>query len=357
MGFDILDGMKGSMAASHSGQVQPVTDNIGFGENHQATYAKAEKMLLQDNVQCIICYSNSVNAEALYKLAESSGCPFIFLDAGMQLPNIAPSPLCYHLSLQGVHACRIAGNDAGKNGKKILMATSFYDGGYKGPWGYHSSIEMAGGSICGNYVSTYKEAEFSISSYISLLQSSRADGVAACFSSYLAELFINSLSAAGKDATALPFYCSPFMAEEQMLSKCTFPGGNFHVYVPWTISLSNMQQQAFTGYIKKEKNKQANIFHLLGWEAGIVVSNIIDNGSPAVKGWSYESPRGRVTIHAGTHHTYAPLYYGNIVAADNNTCCFRLEQEVPVSACEHLQFLTDNGQAVSSGWKNNYLCI
>ena len=107
----------------------------------------------------------------------------------------------------------------------------------------------------------------------------------------------------------------------------------------------------------KEKNKQANLFHLLGWEAGIVINHSLTNGAQAIEGWSYNSPRGVVTFHPGTHHTYAPLYYGNIIAGENNKCRFRLEKTIPITAQDHRQCLSDNSPSLSSGWKNNYLCI
>src|SRR4051794_10236356 len=109
MGFDILDGLRCSLGKFSSEEVELVTENIGFGENDSVNYAKAEKLILQDRVEAIVMYSNSLNAEALYQLAEASSTCFIFLDAGMQVPQGAPSSFSYHISLQGIHACRLAG--------------------------------------------------------------------------------------------------------------------------------------------------------------------------------------------------------------------------------------------------------
>jgi branched-chain amino acid transport system substrate-binding protein len=189
MGYDILDGLKFSLAKAGRTNTQIFSENIGFGENTNINYSKAEKLFLQDNVDLVIGYSNSTNAEALYQLATAIDKPIIILDAGMQLPLSPVSSHCYHISLQGVQACRFAGYMAGSGNRKVLMATSFYDGGYRGPWGYDRGLSEAGGSICGNYVSGFKPAEFTIDPYIGLLQQSGAGSVAACFSSYLAELF------------------------------------------------------------------------------------------------------------------------------------------------------------------------
>jgi branched-chain amino acid transport system substrate-binding protein len=236
-----------------------------------------------------------------------------------------------------------------------LMATSFYDGGYRGPWSYDRGLSEAGGSICGNYVSGYKEAEFTIDPYIGLLHQSGAASVAACFSSYLAELFFRALNEKDSKATPLPFYCSPFMAEEQVLSKCDFPGGEFHTVVPWASSLVNPQQKQLMQSI--EKNKAANVFHLLGWEAGLVVMQAIQNGIQSLKGYSYESPRGKVTIHPSTQYTYAPFYKGRIRADQNGKCVLDILETIMIDAEEHAVVVKDKPETEVSGWRNNYLCI
>lgn len=357
LGFDILDGLRYNLSAGEQA-AQFISENTGFGEDQSLTYSKAEKLLLQDDVDIVVSYCHAGNAEPLYGLAEASGKPFLFVDAGMQLPQAAPNPYCFHISLQGIHACRVAGYLAGEKTKRVLMATSFYDGGYRGPWGYVRGLEAAGGMICGNYVSGYKQAEFSIDNYMFLLQQSGAESVAACFSSYLADLFIKALKEKNPEAISLPFYCSPFMAEEQLLAKCDFPGGTMHAVVPWATSLRNEEQELFTSTIKKEKNKQANIFHLLGWEAAIIIRQIKEQGVASMNGFSYKSPRGNVTMHAGTHYTYAPLYKGIISAGDNNKCVLDIEAELPVTTTDHELVQNDRPEMeTSSGWRNNYLCI
>jgi branched-chain amino acid transport system substrate-binding protein len=356
LGFDIMDGLRCSLRRNGKEDIQCITESIGFGEDQAFNYARAEKLLLQDNVAAVIAYCNASNAEALYGLAGAAGKPFIFVDPGMQLPQLLADPFCYHISLQGIHACRVAGFMAGENKRKVLMATSFYDGGYRGPWGYVRGLEDAGGTVCGNYVSGYKEAEFSIEPYMALLQQSGAESVAACFSTYLADLFIKALKEKHPSAIALPFYCAPFMAEEQLLSKCDFPGGTFYTIVPWASGVEQQEQQALAGCISSEKHKKANIFHLLGWEAGIVAGQALEQGAHSLQGFVYASPRGMVTIHPQTHYTYAPLYKGEILAGGQGKCELHIRETVNVSAGAHEWVHYDRPER-GSGWKNNYLCI
>lgn len=357
IGYDILDGARNYLNDSGAGSVAFFTENIGFGEDDALNYAKAEKLLLQDDADLIVAYCNVTNAEPLYQLADALGKPFVFLDAGMLLPAAQPSLHCFHLSLQGIHACRLAGKMAGEGARKVLLATSFYDGGYRGPWSYDRGLSEAGGSVCGNYVSGYRIADFTIAPYIGLLQQSGADSVAACFSSYLAQLFFKELNERKAEATRLPFYCSPFMAEEQMLGTCDFPGGDFFAVVPWGSPLTGEEQERFKQAVRKDKNKEANIFHLLGWEAAIVAKQVMEGGLASLSNFTYASPRGTVTIHPQTHCTYAPLYSATITGNREGKCSLQITGTLPVSAEAHLAVFTDRPESAVSGWRNNYLCI
>lgn len=354
MGFDILDGLRASLNNQGIENLQIFTENIGFGADAAINYSKAEKLILQDQVELIIAYCSSANAESLYQLADALNKPFIILDACMQLPETV-SENSYHISLQGIHACRIAGKMAGSGNQKVLLATSFYDGGYRGPWGYDRGLSESGGAICANYVSGYKLAEFTIDPYIGLLQQSGATSVAACFSTYLAELFFKALNEKKEEAVLLPFYCSPFMAEEQMLEKCDFPGGEFYTVVPWASTLENEEQKVFSNCLGEKK--RPNLFHLLGWEAGILAVQISEEGISSLKGFSYSSPRGRVSIHPVTHYSYAPLYQGRIRGNESGKCRLEITSVIEIDGEEHITMMEDRPEEMVSGWKNNYLCI
>jgi branched-chain amino acid transport system substrate-binding protein len=356
MGYDIMDGLKGMFKKQGFELPQLFTENIGFGENASINYAKAEKLFLQDDVDLLVAYCNSANAEQLYPLADTIRKPLLILDTGMQLPQLASSDFCYHISLQGIHACHVAGYMAGSGNRKVLMATSFYDGGYRGPFFYDRGLSEAGGSVCGNFVSTYQLADFTIDPYIGLLHQSGAASVGACFSSYLAELFFKALREKNSEATPLPFYCSPYMAEEQLLAKCDFPGGEFYTVVPWASSLQNASQDEFMQTISAIK--KPNLFHLLGWEAGQVMMQVWENGLQSLKGFSYESPRGSVVIHPSTHYTYSPLYKGRITSDESGKCRLDISGTISVDAATHQKImLEDRPESSVSGWRNNYLCI
>ena len=137
----------------------------------------------------------------------------------MQLSTEDKVQGAWFISLQGMQACNKLGKIAGAGGRKALMATSFFDAGYSGLLYSSRGLEEAGGSMCAHFVSKHKISEFSIEEYLQLLESSGAEAVVANFSIYLSELFLKSLKEAGGRSVSLPVYCSPFMGEEELLSK------------------------------------------------------------------------------------------------------------------------------------------
>jgi branched-chain amino acid transport system substrate-binding protein len=358
MGFDLLDGLRlnlkrlGIDAKLH-------TENIGFGEDTELNHSRAEKLVLEEDVQLIIAYATSLNAEALYGFAASTNKPILFLDAGMEIFEAPPSPFCYHLTLQGLAACLHLGREAGKGGRKIISATSFLDAGYRSSWMFFKGLTESGGSICGNYVSMFKNEEFTLDPLFQLVENNKPEAVVAAFSSYFDGLFFEGLAQNGATARTLPFYCSPFMADEQLLPAITFPGGTFHTAVTWSASLANEENKIFLETILKEKNKRANFFHLLGWEAAIATQRILSDGINALGGWSFESPRGVVHFDTETHNAFSPIYTGNIEAGDEGKCKFTLSGEtILLTEEQHRQLHSEKIEGGQySRWRNNFFCI
>jgi branched-chain amino acid transport system substrate-binding protein len=356
MSFDLLDGFR--LSCRRMGfDVQVFTENTGFGEDAEATHARAEQLVMQHDVDLICAYATSLNAEALYPFAETTNKPILFFDPGVELFEAPPHRLCRHITLQGLMACDHLGKQAAQGNRKVVIASSFLDGGYRSSWFFNEAITKSGGTVSGHFVSLYKDSEFTLHPLVELAQNSGAEAITAAFSSYLDQLFMKSLKEIGEPAVRLPFYCLPFMADEQLLSDIQFPGGTFHTIVPWARSLDNEQNRDFTATVSKEKNKQANIFHLLGWEAAQCAAQITAHGMESLKEWSFESPRGTVQFHPDTHTTYAPLYNGKITAGDRGECVLNVSSSFNVTAEEHKQLHLMKPEGTYSRWKNNYLCI
>lgn len=363
MGFDLLDGLKVYFQKLGLETIRFVPENIGFGEDRKEIYAKAEKCILQDDAQIVVAYLSTENAATLYPLFESTGKQLIVLDAGMNYPKETASPNVLFISLQGIHSCLNAGKLAGMDAKEVILATSFFDGGFRGPWAFDRGISMHEGTIVHNYVGHHKESEFTIKPLIEALDTNKDARVAACFSTYLATLFFQKLNEAEGEIEEREYCCSSFMVEEQTMDTYQLPKGKFVVYAPWFSTLESEPNQEFVAEIQLVKKKKANIFHLLGWEAAIIISQLLSdpNGIEAtftafLGGKSYVSPRGLVTIHPTTHIGFAPLYLCEMKRNDDHKAMLVLKETLEISADEHLNVINDQPSGMTSGWFNNYLC-
>jgi branched-chain amino acid transport system substrate-binding protein len=366
MGFDLLDGLRGSLKQEGITQATVIPENIGFGEDRQANYAKAEKLFMQDDIDLLVAYLSVSNAEALYPLIKTVGKPLLVLDPGMSHPTLAPESNVFFISLQGLHASYLAGKKAAEGGAEVIMATSFYDGGYRGPWAYTMGIAAAGGRIVHNYVGHYKESEFTVKPMLDVMIEKKTERIAACFSTYLSTLFVNGLQEQNGGLPPANYYCSPFMAEEQLLESYKLPGGNFYAFIPWSSDVNNESNDLFKETIQKEKKKPANLFHLFGWEAGIVAAHLIrqaensgtsiTDAASSLGSFQYKSPRGTVNIHPETRTTYAPLHYAEIREGDENKCRLMIIEQVEIGPEEHKEIMNKQPEGMTSGWFNNYFC-
>ena len=357
MSFDLLDGFRTHLQLLGLGDSQVFTQNIGFGEDAGIVFAAAEKLIMENDVQVIIAYATSLNAELLYPLADTTGRPFLFLDAGMEIFEMPPNRNCFHITLQGLEACVQLAKQAGAGGKSVIAATSFLDGGYRSTWAFEKGLQAEEAVFGGHFVSHYLPAEFTLAPLTNAVAGGQSQAVLASYSSYLNQLFLTKLKEEPESARSLPFYCSPFMADEMMLQNVPFPGGTYHTIVPWATSLSNAANETFLQTILAEKKKKANLFHLLGWEAAIAARQILENGTAAMPAWSYESPRGTVTFHPETNCAYAPLSTGFIMAGENGNCELRINGTAEVTADNHRKLFFMKPDDGYSRWRNNYFCI
>jgi branched-chain amino acid transport system substrate-binding protein len=357
MSFDLLDGLRTHLSILGLSDCQIFTNNIGFGDDASLTHSAAEKLILENDVHVIVAYATSLNAETLYGLADTCSRPFLFLDAGMEVFEAAPNPHCFHLTLQGLEACVRLGKQAAEVASSVLSASSFLDGGYRSTWAFQLGLESKGGSFSGHFISHYLPAEFTMVPFTNQILQDKPQAVLASYSSYLNQLFLTKLKDEPESSHSIPFYCAPFMADEQLLESIPFPGGTLHTIVPWASSLDNPSNTQFISSILSAKKKKANLFHLLGWEAASVVQRIVSGNDSALGGWSFESPRGTVSFHPETNCAYAPLYTGFIAAGENGKSSLQIREMTEVHADDHRKLFFMRPTDGYSRWKNNYFCI
>ena len=129
LGLDILNGLKENLKKQGLYEkIKLFTDNIGFGVNEQEIYTKAEKMLLQDDVDIAIVCADTRIAEMLQPLFTSSNKILLMVNFGVNFPdNWQPAPTTITHSLNFcMHAGLTAKLAALETNKKAINVVSYY---------------------------------------------------------------------------------------------------------------------------------------------------------------------------------------------------------------------------------------
>jgi branched-chain amino acid transport system substrate-binding protein len=365
IGFDFLDGFKSFLQhLQKQDEIAIITENIGFGLDEEEVYSKNEKLLLADNVDVVVAFVDGRCAEMLTPLYTATGKILILVNMGAHYNfDDQLSPNIIHHTYNTAFNTWLTGQLAAiEENKKAAMATSFYDGGYLQCFTMVNSFMQNGGQITSNFVSHFKPEEFDITPLKSYLENDTATTALLClYSGDVSHLMYQALSNL-QQTLQLNLYLSPMMLDEFAKQKIA---GNIDIknakgYTTWHSSLPNENNIIFKKQFTALSSREASIFAMLGWEAGILVNEIIqlkpqNTASTIVQALQNKelaSPRGWIKLDAETNHTYSPSYLfsnsGNFNLSVENT--FSNTEE------EKKKFIQIRPDANHSSWRNTYLC-
>lgn len=358
---DFLDGLNSLLSLQDfAGQVTIKKESIGFGGTEKEVYAKAEKLLVNEDVDILMAYIDEKVTGMLYSIVQSTGKLLIIINPGANHPlNWVPQPTVIHLTLQHSFLCSLTGALASaQNHKQAAYASSFYDCGYLHSLAMVKSFSDTGGKIVFNYINNQiYDKSFEISQLTNFLNVTPDCASILCLYDELpSSLFYDRLKAYNG---SLNLFVSPMMMNSKALSSLeTDHKLNIQGYLSWLPGLTNDINIHFARNCKRTVTG----FSLLGWEAGLVVAELLRSGNHDFeKGESLvsdltnsvlKSPRGEMTLDKET------LYYTSQIGR------FSLEQGTvePIIDwnCDYSDawkaFTLFNIEGAVAGWTNTYLC-
>lgn len=365
LGADFLSGIKASIAFHGlKEKVQLITEPVGFGNSEKEVYQKVEHLLLMEGADIIIGFLDLKVISVVQPLFTATGKLFIVVNPGANYPeNWVAHPTTIFLTLLDSFLCRLTGIMAADNGdKKGIMAASFYDGGYQHCNSFVKGFTGNGGSIYFNFISPQKIKEFNIISLEDFIQNNPDIKSLLCiFSGEEANLFYKSLNKV-PGAGSLQLYVSPMMLEENNCSAIKEKIDNqVKGFIPWHSSLDNENNLHFKKIIVEYSGRKANIFSLLGWEAGLIMDFMIQNNIGGSEGekivcqlhkTSVKSPRGFLQTDELSNYLIGPVLNAGLDAAGQVVVDTIIENISP----EWKSFMKAEESVVASGWLNTYLC-
>ncbi len=337
-------------------------ESIGFGGDEKDVFAKAEKLLISDDVDVLIAYVDEKVVSILSPLVQATGKLMIVVNPGANYPiNWIPQTSVARISLQHAFCCWLSGGLAAKsdNGQAVMSST-FYDCGYMHTAGMVQNFTDSGGEIVFNYINkqAYDEA-FDINELDTFLQANHSCQNLLCtFDEKAALLFYKRLSAI-QTVQPLHVFASPMMLQPSALER-NEDGFPFSIkgFIPWYADIQNEANQTFT----KSCKIPPTIFSLLGWEAALVINEIMKSNSRNfadgeavvvhLKNSPFQSPRGEMMMDEETQIYIAPV--SKVSVGKGSPVINMMEQsELKEQWNTFTKMPTDGAEA---GWTNTYLC-
>ncbi len=364
--FDLFQGLKSSLAYLGEENVRIVTENIGFGTDKQLCYKSAEQLIMHENAQIVFAYIGHRTAQVLRPLFAAANRLLIVLDSGAHLPQEWPvSPNIFYHSLHNSLGTWLSSKLAVQNGHLTGgIATGYYDGGYLQTVGAFNGYLHAGGTIGFNIATGYQREDFSMQPLKEQFATADSTCVLSIFSGDYVQWFFDDLVQYFPEQN-IPVYMPPFAFEESMLKEAVYPGNNVNGIAAWSRNLPNEQNNLFIETMEAS-GREANLFSLLGWESGFIAAFLVEQFAlqknavavgELLNDFSFDSPRGSITFHSGSHCSIAPLYEARIDNDGTGHCALTIIREIPETKEAFDQLISQEvGQSVS-GWYNSYTCI
>jgi branched-chain amino acid transport system substrate-binding protein len=324
-------------------------------------------MLLQEDVDIIVLCADTKITEMLQPLFTASNKILLAVNFGANFPdNWQPAPttithslnFCLHTRFTGMLA-------AAETNKQAANVVSYFDGGYRQCYSMLQSHQENGGVPVFNHITAHKTAEFTLAPLAEFLeQNPDVKTLLGLFAGDMAEMFYREISPLQKKYN-LNLYVSPMMLDESLKNTLddAFSIENVKGFIPWHHSLNNKANDIFKETIAAA-GLSANYFSLLGWETGMLLSEILSqnnagnsNAKTMVKSLTetaFDSPRGWLKIDAATQYSYGPSY---LAGCKNNMEISVGDEKDNIDAAWTAFTNEKLPPGESSSWRNTYLCI
>jgi len=365
--FDLYEGLRSGLKNLGRTDIKIVSENIGFGADKQQCYRSAERLLLEENADLVIAYIGHRTAQLLRPLFLAANKMLIVLDAGANLPHewSACPNIFYHSLHNALGAWHIA-KDAVANGHKNAgMVTGYYDGGYLHTYSVSKSFEMAGGTICFNHATGYKDIDFTMEPLKLHLEQYPDSALLSLFSGDFVQWYFEGIKKLFENKN-IPIYLPPFAFEETMLSQAVYPSNNIKGIAAWSKNINSEANLNFIGKIT-ETGRTPNLFSLLSWESATIALKVLELAEIHKKNTSkiatdlqlfeFESPRGTIYFDSKTNTSISPFYNATIVPSKDGMCEVLLEGKAKGVFENFVNLTNQDLNNSTSAWYNSYACI
>ena len=194
IGMDFLQGIKSCFKYHRYSDVDYKVSMISYGLKEDEIYTATEKLVIADDADVVVAFASDHHAIKLSPLFAAAGKLLIITNAGSNYPESFDPPVSHTLfhSLNDCLCCFLTGKYAARQegGHGVIMATSFFDGGYRHSHAMNNVFQASGGEIKHYYVSHFKKEEFNTDPVTTFIKDNPdVKKLLAVFSADMARLF------------------------------------------------------------------------------------------------------------------------------------------------------------------------
>ncbi len=301
-----------------------------------------QKLISGSNVDVVIGPVHSGVGMAAVKVARESGVPLIITNAGF---NAATGQLCapniFRTSFSSWQTAYPMGQVAYDKGyRKIATVTWRYGFGTESVDAFKEGFEKAGGKIVKEIYLPFPEVEFQ--AQLTEIASLKPDAVFSFFAGGGAVKFVKDYAAAGLNKS-IPLLGSGFLTDGTLPAQGQAAEGILTT-LHYADDLDNPVNKKFKADYKQQFNKEADIYAVQGYDAGLLLVHSLDvvKGNTkdreawiaAMRETKFDSPRGPFVL-SKAHHPVQNIYLREVRGGINSLVSIAAERlEDPAPGCK-----------------------
>ncbi|MBT8262230.1 MAG: ABC transporter substrate-binding protein [Bacteroidia bacterium] len=305
LAMDFLNGLKLVINSGMPQEIDPVLLVEGIGNAVDESLLKtAEKLILQEDVAVTLAFCGNNQLIEFVSIFNNYKKPLIHIDlGGSVLKDDEQSPYVLHHTLNIWQSAYASGRYAAQNfGKKGVVISSIYDGGYHMAATFNEGFESEGGKVDHFYVAPMDYKSESFETMVEGIKDASPEVIFAIFS-YKEGQKVFDVIARSDFNGKIPVLTIPLMTDESF-NKRDHQVENVLSVANWSFDEENENMQEFIENYSNAYENNPNIIALMGYEIGLTLLHCVSSDGKvpskleeALKNKKINSPRGTLVYN------------------------------------------------------------
>lgn len=307
--------------------------------------AAARKMILQDEVDALVGVVSSGVLAAVRDVVHGAEVPLVVANAGNdEATGEDCSPFITRVSFSNGQVNRPMGRWLAEQGvERVYTLAADYAAGHQMIEAFAEGFAEGGGEVVGQGFTPFGQTQ-DFGPYLAQAQASGADAIYAFYAGGEAISFVQQYDSFGLKE-ALPLYGAGFLTSALYVDAQGEAAEGVVAALHYVPAIENEANAAFVDAFRSAEGRLPSEYAVHGYDAARALVEAAKTGATdraglaeALRGVSFEGPRGQLSIDPATNNLVQPIYVYRTVAGEEG-----LTQEIlaelpaeadPANGCE-----------------------